>query len=275
MIAAGLFTSRRIVPPLALMTVALVSGGLAKSISVPHDANTISSAILNASTGDTVWVDDGEYRERVVLPHGVALMARTRFKAVIDGGGRGTVVTLGKDNVVMGFEIRNGTIGVFSNGAGNAIRYCRIVRNWQTGVVCVRHLPNLEDNIIAFNRGSGIQGWDVRSSVATVNHNTIAFNSNHGIAVGGASSFVVENNIIAFNERFAFRIHDESSKNVRIANNNVYQNLNAPGGVPEGNFSFDPAFIAPRTKMNFAPDPEQCCTIKGTDNENLGARLIY
>lgn len=247
----------------------------AKSISVPSDAATISAAVLDASDGDTVWVDDGVYKERVLLPHGVALMSRTRFKAIIDGGGRNTVVTLGKNNLVVGFEIRNGTIGVFSNGSGNVMRFCRVVNNWQTGVVCVRHLPTLEDNIIAFNRGSGIQGWDVRSSVATINHNTIAYNGNHGLAVGGASSFVVENNIIAYNERFALRIHEESEKSVRVSNNNIYQNLNAPGGVPEGNFSFDPAFKDPRTKKDFAPNPERCCTIKGTDNENLGARLMY
>jgi len=260
----------------ALLGVGVLAGGVwAAEIAVPTDARTISAALLKASPGDTVWVADGVYRERIMLPHDVALMARARFAAVIDGGGRGTVVTLGKNNCLVGFEIRNGTIGLFTNGAGNAVRFCRIVRNWQTGVVCVRHLPALEDNIIAFNGGSGIQGWDVRSSVASVNHNTIAFNANHGIAVGGSSNFVVENNIIAYNERFGLRIHEESEKGVRVANNNLYQNLSQRGGVPKGNFSFDPAFLSPRRKMNFNADPKRCCTIKGTDNENLGARLSY
>jgi nitrous oxidase accessory protein NosD len=260
----------------SLVTVCfLLPEARATSVSVPStDAETISAAILKASAGDTVWVSDGVYREHVMLTHGVALMARSRFKATIDGGGRGTVVTLGKSNVISGFEIRNGTIGLFSNGAGNVIRSCRIVRNWQTGIVCVRHLPLIEDNIIAFNRSSGFQGWDVRSSSAGINHNTIAFNGNHGIAVGGSSSFIVENNIIAFNERFGLHVL-EDAKNVRVANNNLYRNLNAPGGMPEGNFSFDPAFIAPRATMNFQSDPKRCCTIKGTDNENLGARLGF
>jgi hypothetical protein len=33
--------------------------------------------------------------------------------------------------------------------------------------------------------------------------------------------------------------------------------------------------VSPRLKLNFDPDPERCCTIKGTDNENLGARLSF
>ncbi len=260
---------------MTLLASGAVSFLAATSISVPTDAPSISAALLKAAEGDTVWVDDGVYKEHVVPPHGVALMARTRFKAVIDGGGRGTVVTLGKGNMLVGFEIRNGTIGVFANGANNSIHFCRIVQNWQTGIVCVRHLPEIEDNIIVFNRGSGIQGWDVRSSTVSINHNTIAYNGNHGIGVGGSSSFVIENNIIAFNERFGLRIHEESRNSVKVTNNNLYENLRSPGKAPEGNYSFAPAFLAPRKKMNFGLDPKQCCTIKGSDNENLGARLMY
>jgi hypothetical protein len=247
----------------------------AKSISVPSAGiKSIGEAVARAAMGDTVWVDRGVYREHVMLAPGMALIARESFKAVIDGGGKGTSVTLGKSNTISGFEIRNGTIGVFSNGEGNIIRNCRIINNWQTGIITVRHLPKIEDNIIAFNRASGIQGWDVRSTVASVNHNTIAFNGNHGVAVGGSSNIVVENNVIAYNERFGLKILNEA-EGVRITNNNLYRNLMQPGGEPKGNYAFDPAFIAPRMNMNFQPDPRLCCTIKGSDNENLGARQVY
>lgn len=248
---------------------------LAASISVPADAATISEAVNRAQSGDTIWVSDGTYREHVVLNNDIVLIARTRFGARIDGGGRGTVLDLSKGNVVTGFEIVNGTIGIFSKGSNNIIKFNRIMRNWQTGIVVVRHLPAIEDNIIAFNGGSGIQGWDVRSSTASVNHNTIAYNGNHGLAAGGSSSFLVENNIIAFNERFGLRLHEETAKSIRVANNDFFQNLNQPGGVPQGNFSFDPAFLSPRRKLDFTLNPEKCCTIKGTDNENLGARLTF
>lgn len=247
----------------------------AKSYSVPSPSNrTISEAMTKAGSGDTVWVDNGTYREHVLVAPGVVLKARSLFRAVLDGGGRGTVVTLAKSNTISGFEIRNGTIGVFSNGPGNVIKACRIIKNWQTGIITVRHLPQIEDNIIAFNRASGIQGWDVRSTSYSVNHNSIAFNGNHGVAMGGSSNILLENNVIAYNERFALKILPESEA-VRVANNNLYKNLRAPGGVPKGNFSFDPAFISPRGKLNFASDPKHCCQIQGTDNKNLGVRLDY
>ncbi len=247
----------------------------AASVQVPSmGIKTIAEAMMRSRVGDTVWVENGTYHERILVAPGVTLMARSMFEAIIDGGGRGTVVTLGKNTTISGFEIRNGTIGVFSNGSGNQILSCRIVRNWQTGIIAVRHLPKIEDNIIAFNRGSGIQGWDVRSTSVTINHNSIAFNANNGIAVGGSSEFIMENNVVAFNERFGLKNLAEAER-IQVTNNNFYGNLRSPRPIPDGNFSFNPAFTAPRTSMNFKSDPAQCCSAKGSDNEDLGSRITY
>lgn len=258
-----------------LFLLVFCSLGLAATINVPSmGIKTISEAMMRARMGDTVWVENGVYHERVLVAPGVTLIARSTFGAVIDGGGRGTVVTLGKNTTISGFEIRNGTIGVFSNGSGNQIISCKIIKNWQTGIIVVRHLPKIEDNIIAFNRASGIQGWDVRSTNATINHNTIAFNGNHGIALGGSSEIIMENNVIAFNERFGLKILSEAER-IQVTNNNFYGNLKSPRPIPEGNFSFNPAFMSPRMGLNFKSDPAQCCSAKGTDNEDLGARISY
>ena len=247
----------------------------AASVQVPSmGIKTIAEAMMRSRVGDTVWVENGVYHERILVAPGVTLMARSMFEAVIDGGGRGTVVTLGKNTTICGFEIRNGTIGVFSNGSGNQILSCRIVRNWQTGIIVVRHLPKIEDNIIAFNRGSGIQGWDVRSTNVTINHNSIAYNANHGVAVGGSSEFIMENNVVAFNERFGLKNLSEAER-IQVTNNNFYGNLRNPRPIPDGNFSFNPAFTSPRTSLNFKSDPAQCCSAKGSDNEDLGSRITY
>ena len=247
----------------------------AASVQVPSmGIKTIAEAMMRSRVGDTVWVENGVYHERILVAPGVTLMARSMFEAVIDGGGRGTVVTLGKNTTICGFEIRNGTIGVFSNGSGNQVLSCRIVRNWQTGIIVVRHLPKIEDNIIAFNRGSGIQGWDVRSTNVTINHNSIAYNANHGVAVGGSSEFIMENNVVAFNERFGLKNLSEAER-IQVTNNNFYGNLRSPRPIPDGNFSFNPAFTSPRTSLNFKSDPAQCCSAKGSDNEDLGSRITY
>lgn len=245
----------------------------ANKIVVPSSGiEDIGTAIVKAKAGDTILVENGKYRERIYLKAGVTLKAKNLHQAKIDGMGKGTVVTMMANSSLIGFIVQNGTIGVFTRHAGIHINKCRIINNWMTGIITVKHLPQIEDNIIAFNRASGIQGWDVRSTAASVNHNTIAYNANHGIAIGGNSNVHVENNIVAYNERFALKLSEKSEKS-KVVKNNFYKNLKQVQKIPSGNYSFDPAFISPRTVMNFKSDPEQCCQIKTADNENLGARL--
>jgi len=245
------------------------------TINVPGDAKTIAQAMVSARNGDTVKVAPGVYRERVIMAPGVALVSTNLFGAKIDGGGRGTVVTMGRGSSVSGFVITNGTVGVFSSDVGNEISSNRIVNNWMTGIITVRHLPKIQDNVIAFNRASGIQGWDVRSTAATINHNSIAYNGNHGIALGGLSEIIIENNIIAFNEKFGLKVLQDLDK-IQVSSNNIYRNLFQPGKpLPANNYAFDPAFIAPRSSLDFKLDPGACCKEKSSEGDNLGARLTY
>jgi len=269
--------SSRFIPTISRITAAvLLYAGITlagEAISVPSiGIKSIGQAMLNAKSGDTVWVSDGVYKERVFIKAGVALIARNNFKASIDGGGKGTVVTLSVHSTIKGFEIWNGTIGVFSKDPDNAILSCRIIRNFQTGIICVRHLPKIEDNIIAFNRASGIQGWNLRSASATVNHNTIAFNRNHGVALGGVSEVILENNMITFNERFGLKLSHGSEKTV-LNKNNFFGNLNITNKLPPENFAFDPKFNSPRMKMDFTVESKLPCCAFGSDNKILGARF--
>lgn len=244
-------------------------------ITVPSSGiANITTAMVKAKAGDSVIVENGVYREHIFIKAGIVLKARNLHKAILDGKGRGTVVTMGSNSSISGFIIRNGTIGVFTKNAGIAVSRCLIKNNWQTGIITVRHLPKIEDNVIVYNQASGIQGWDVRSTVASVNHNTIAYNGNHGIAVGGTSTIIVENNVVAFNERYALKLSPESEKS-KIAKNNFYKNLKQVQKIPSGNYSFDPVFISPRIALNFQSDPKSCCQIKSSDNENLGTRISY
>ncbi len=242
-------------------------------ISVPSiGISTIGQAMLMAKSNDTIWVADGVYRERIFLKSGVALIARNQYRAVIDGKGKGTVVTMGTHSTLRGFEIRNGTIGIFSKDADNVIVGCRIVKNWQTGLMCVRHLPKIEDNIIAFNRASGIQGWNLRSTSASINHNTIAFNQNHGIALGGVSEVIIENNMITFNERYGVKLSSNSRK-TQLNKNNVYGNLGNSTRMPAENVAFDPKFASPKASMDFTVESKLPCCAFGSDNQILGTRI--
>lgn len=245
----------------------------AASITVPGKAPSIAAAMASVKKGDTVWVEEGTYREHIYVTPGVTLLSRAIFKAVIDGSGRGTVVTMGSNSTISGFEIRNGTVGVFSTSAGVSITQCRIVYNQQTGIMCVGNLPRIEDNVIVFNRGSGIQGWDVRSTSSAINHNTISFNSNHGVAVGGNSSIIIENNIISNNDQFGVKPSEEAVR-VTLINNNFYQNAKFTSSLPSDNFSLDPLFSDAK-KLNMMLHKESRCIGRGSDNHDLGARVVY
>jgi len=245
-----------------------------KSIDVPSGKITsIADAMAKATSGDTIWVDAGVYHERVTANPGVVLKSRAMFRAIIDGGQRGTVVTLGKKASISGFEIRNGTIGVFSKSQGISIMRCRVVYNWQTGIMCVRNLAKIEDNVIAFNGASGIQVYQVSVGNGSINHNTIAYNGNHGIAVGENSPVVIQNNIIAFNERFGVRLQGDESKDLRILSNDIFGNMIGSYPIPDDNFTYDPVFSSPRAKFDFSSTAAEAANKKGLDNEILGARF--
>jgi hypothetical protein len=240
---------------------------------VPGQYSTITAAMINAKKGDTVWVDPGIYSEHIYITPDVVLMSRVIFKAVIDGKGRGTVITVGTNGTLSGFEVRNGTIGVFSTANGVAVTQCRIINHQQTGIMCVGNLPKIEDNIITYNKGSGIQGWDVRTTTSSINHNTIAYNGNHGVSIGGNSSIILENNIIAFNSQFGVKPADETVR-IQMTANSFYQNARFTDVLPSDNYSFNPMFIDPQ-QLNFTLDKNSKCIGRASDNQNIGARVVY
>jgi len=241
-----------------------------KTIVVPAAAPTISAALMKAQKGDTILVENGTYRENPAPPPGVTVLAKTPLQAVIDGGGRGITVTLANNSSIDGCEIRNGTIGVFSSSAGNAIRRCRVTANTQTGIMCVGHLPAIEDNWVVYNKGSGIQGWDLRSTMSSINHNTIAYNENHGLAIGGNSSIIAENNIIAFNGQFGLKTESAAAQ-VTLNGNNLFGNATPSALVASENIAQDPLFTDAR-RMDFTLAQNSPCAGAGTDKKDIGVR---
>jgi hypothetical protein len=253
-----------------LLVALLAVSARPKSLGVPSDFSSISAALAKAQKGDTVLVAEGLYRENVYLNPGVVLRSQVHLGARIDGRGRGAAVTLATDATLIGFEVRNGTIGVLSKSAGGRVLMCRIVNNLESGLMCVGHLPEVRDNVIAFNKGSGIQGWDVRSTMSTVAHNTIAYNENHGIALGGNSDVVVENSIIAFNGQFGLKVDAETVR-TRLIGNNLFRNSAGSPPLQSENLSADPMFADPY-RLDFSLKSGSKCIRAGTDRQNLGAR---
>ncbi|MBD3391460.1 MAG: hypothetical protein GF418_05375 [Chitinivibrionales bacterium] len=255
----------------AFLVLALSFAPRGATLEVPSKEHPdIGRALSKAKKGDTVLVAKGVYRESFSVGSGITLLSKERFGARIDGGGAEKVITLVNNAALVGFDVSSGTIGVYSGGHGNRIIQCLVHGNTQTGIMCVGHLPTIEDNVVVYNEGSGIQGWDVRSTVSAVAHNTIAYNGNHGISLGGNSQLFLENNILAFNEKMGMKV--EPQVKVTLRRNCFFGNTEIFESFPSDNFAFDPLFVAPR-KMNFKLAKGSRCHNMGTDNQDLGARL--
>ncbi|MBD3322206.1 MAG: hypothetical protein GF350_13995 [Chitinivibrionales bacterium] len=251
----------------------LVCSPGAKTLYVPSkQARSISRAMIKSRDGDTILVKSGKYREHVVVESRVTLISEEQFGAVINGRGRGTVVTLATESVISGFSIRNGTHGVLSKGAGAQVQRCFISGNLGSGIITIGILCTIENNVIVYNRGAGIQGQDVRSDgSARIEHNTIAYNTSHGVSLDGAVKVPLKNNIIAFNERLGVKTGAET-RDILLINNNLYGNHGKLHVLPSGNFSFDPLFVAPKSrKMNFALEENSPCRKRGDEGRDLGA----
>lgn len=264
---------RRLLSALCLMvfvfgaTVPLV----AATLKVPQDYSTIVRALGHAKKGDTVLVADGEYAGRIKLSSGITLVALHTHGATIDGRSAKTTVTLKTGSSISGFIVTGGRIGIYAEGADISIRGCKIQGNLLSGISCVGLLPSISDNLIVHNAGSGIQGWDARMAASSINHNTIAFNGNHGIALGGNSDITAENNIIANNTQYGCKADPSTKLNLR--NNCFFMNVDLMAAQPEGSISLDPRFTAPAA-YNFRLGEDSGCRNAAGDGSDLGARIF-
>jgi parallel beta-helix repeat protein len=157
-------------------------------------------------------------------------------------------------------------VGVFSKNAKTVIRNCRIISNWESGMICVRHLPEISNNVIAFNRASGIKCYGVKSTVGAskISHNAIAFNRRNGVTIDGSSEATLEYNIIAHNSRFGIYSAQEQVR-LTVTNNNFFDNLTSFTPLPKENYSYDPIFASPKGLLDF--------TAKGACKECVPGRM--
>ncbi len=242
------------------------------SITVPSQGiKSITDGLTKAKSGDTVWVKPGIYSEHISITSGITLISRELFKAVIDGKGRGDVVTVSHKSSIVGFEVRKGNAGIICRGPGNSILKCRVFKNRGSGIICMGNLATIENNIVVFNEGSGIQAIDIASGATSINHNTIAYNGNNGIVFQGTSMLTIENNIIAANSGQGIKV-PPGNKKIIITHNNFFTNHQFNFTLPENNFSFDPKFTAPKRKtLDFTLQSDSPAIKKGNDTKDLGA----
>lgn len=173
--------------------------GAGRTLRVPSQYSTISSAILWATNADTVLVADGVYTGTNnknlswsgSLKHITVKSENGPANCIIDcqGGGRGFYLYQNQNasDVIEGFTIRNGSV----SGVGG-------------GIFCYQSSPVIRNNIITGCTATGDTGGGIACEGASplITGNTIAGNFAHwgaGIACFSASAAVISNNTISGN----------------------------------------------------------------------------
>jgi hypothetical protein len=242
------------------------AAGVAATLRVPQDYDTIQKAINKSLDGDTVMVALGTYFEKIDFK-GKAIVVKSEsgpHATVIDGGQRLSVVQFkngeGLDSVLEGFSITNGSGTEYDNfrpsgggicclyGSSPTIRGNIIHGNaaWERGggIGCYKSSPLIEKNIIHGNSvtkyshcwGGGIDC--VYGSSPTIRENVIygnwAWGSFHGygggIAIYKESNPVILNNTIYGNYAFFWGGGIFCRTFNTIVNNTIYGNEAPYGG---------------------------------------------
>ncbi len=250
----------------------LSSVAFSKQIEVEASGRALSRALGRCMQGDTLVLESGKYRGKFYIPPRTVVISRELHGAILDGSGHNRTVIMQNGSTLFGVSVTGARVGVYSEGIDNSILGCKIYNNQQSGILAVVSAPNIKDNIIFRNSGSGIALWDIVSDTDVITHNTIVYNGHHGITIGGASSITLSDNIIAFNHKLKVQVNTDSRITQR--NNNYYFNIELNELLPQGNYSFDPRFEN-SLQNNFQLTDSSRCINSGTNGSNLGSEIFF
>jgi OOP family OmpA-OmpF porin len=242
-------------PMLICLYAALSSAPLSgRTIIVPDSVKTIQRAVDAAEEGDTVYVKNGVYREKISLPTGIVLTGQSADGAIIRGDRNSPVIRAANNTVVMNLTICNGGVGVMSENTNALIQNNIIKENAKSGIQCLISLPQIRNNLIASNEWTGVYCELISFGMRTaIEHNIIADNGNSGVMLSNKSVVLVQNNVFFRNKEFGIFV-TENSKRSRIIYNALYGNrkpFNNYAVIDETNIGKDPAF-PPLAKTTYA-----------------------
>lgn len=182
---------------------------LLSAIHVPEEYGTIQEAINDAAPGDTVFVSEGLYYERIVVNKSIALVGEDRDTTVVDGQNSGTIVQITADNVkITGLKLQHtgwkwGWSGVKVTSADN----CEIKGNFFFHTCHQIRLEGSRESEIVGNIISAPNGSFPSSA--------------YGVRLENCTSCVVMNNTISNN---IGGVHLENATNCAILGNYIFSN---------------------------------------------------
>jgi len=208
---------------LALAVMSVNSWAAPKKIVVPKDVKTIQKALDEAEDGDTVFVQNGTYREHIVMKDNVALLGEDAERTVLQGGGGKPVVEGANHSIIKNFTIERGSTGIVCKNTNPTIEH-NIIRNNRTGVHCLVSLPEIKNNIIQSNQWTGIFCELITNGQrSSIDHNFVGENRYCGIMLANRSEVLIQNTILFHNQQYGLYVN-EDSKRSRIIYNDFYAN---------------------------------------------------
>ncbi|MBT2688456.1 nitrous oxide reductase family maturation protein NosD [Bacillus sp. ISL-47] len=200
----------------------------AEKIVVPGDS--IQKAISHSKAGDTIKVEKGLYKESISISKSINLVAENG--AILDGGGRGNVITIKADDVtIQGLSIRNSgknqnDSGIYLKNVNDASIHSNSLTDVTVGVYTEKSSDNLIQNnwIESYDthfskRGNGIHLYYGEGNV--IEKNTIQ-NVQDGIYFDFAKNSKIYSNTIK-DSRYGF--HFMFSSDIEAADNTIEQNI--------------------------------------------------
>jgi len=224
-----------------------------KTIVVPDEYPTISSAIGNATDGDTIFVKKGTYYEHVTINKSISLIGENRSTTIIDGNETGTIVTITTGNVsISRFTIQRGGFDqsciYLSSSSGVTINDNAISNNFEGIHLNSSNGNDIADNLISpyaavgifleYSNGNVIRGNIINPEIGldqigilltystenSIINNTILNNVYDGIKlIWDANANVISGNNIKDNGKGVFIVHS--------GNNTFYHNNFINNGV--------------------------------------------
>ena len=205
MLAISLFVS-------LVITIVPVS---AADIHVPGDYATISTAITNANSGDTIYVHAGTYTENLTIGKDLSLIGDGASVTTIDGSGLDVITVNGAVVNISGFTVRNGGYGIYYQNNASGTITNNTITNSLFDIYNSSSSPTVTINTIT---GSHTGIINISGSNPTITNNTITGNTSRGIYNTSGSNPTIMNNTITGNSLYGIQ---NSSSSPTITNNTI------------------------------------------------------
>jgi parallel beta-helix repeat protein len=175
----------------------------------PNNYSTIQDAINDSKQGDIifVWHDSSPYYENILINKKIKLIGEDRDTIIIDGRGKGDVVTVNVDDVFLsGLSIINSGVNWLDAGL-----------KLYSDNICIIGNILLKNNF-------GIYSYDLENSI--ISDNIITENYDCGIHFPFSNNITISNNIIKNNTLKGIFLYDSNVHcNIRnTISNNIIEN---------------------------------------------------